>query len=127
MITEIRGWTGWSSRQLATVLDTTHTTVLNAERGRALMEARSGDLQRRVPAAHDLVRRVFLLADRDPAATSRILGTVLGDGLSPSEALAAGNTERAYLAAIDALRDRPTGMLVGARPRRPGATVALHE
>ena len=34
MITEIRAWTGWSKRQLATVLGTSHTTVVNAEGGR---------------------------------------------------------------------------------------------
>jgi hypothetical protein len=38
-----------------------------------------------------------------------------------------GRPEEAYLAAIDALRPRPTGMLTGSRPRRSGATAALHD
>jgi hypothetical protein len=127
MITEIRAWTGWSKRQLATVLGTSHTTVVNAEGGRPLLEARSGDLRRRVASAHDLVRRVFLLAGRDAQTTAHVLGTSPADGVSAVDALRSGNYERAYIAAIDALRPRPTGMLVGGRPRRSGATAALHE
>ncbi len=127
MITEIRAWTGWSARQLATVLDTSHTTVLSAESGRPLIEVRSGDLRRRVTSAHDLVRRVFLLSGRDPQTTAHVLGTAPADGVSPVGALRAGNSEQAYIAAIDALRPRPTGMLRGDRPRRSGATAALHE
>lgn len=127
MIAEIRACTGWSKRQLATALGTSHTTVVNAEGGRPLLENRSGDLRRRVADAHDLVRRVFVLAGRDAETTAHVLGTVPADGVSPIDALRAGNYERAYIAAIDALRPRPTGLLVGSRPRRSGATAALHE
>lgn len=128
MISEIRGWTGWSKRQLAAVLGTSHTTVVNAEAGRPLVAARSGDLRRRVDDTHILVRRVFLLSGREPDATARILATPRGDtGAAAIDALQAGNYERAYLAAVDALRPRPTGMLVSGRPRRPGATTALHD
>jgi hypothetical protein len=127
MIGEIRGWTGWSKRQLAGVLGTSHTTIVNAEAGRPLLEARSGDLRRRVTSAHDLVRRVFLLAGRAAQTTADVLATAPAGGVSPTDALRAGNYERAYLAALDALRPRPTGMLVGGRPRRSGATSALHE
>lgn len=128
MIGEVRGWTGWSARQLATVLGTSHTTVLNAEAGRPLIAVRSGDLRRRVGDVHDLVHRVYLLAGRDASATSHVLGTApeRGHGGSPLDALAAGYPDRAYLAAIDVLRPRPSGLLTGSRPRRSGATVALH-
>jgi hypothetical protein len=127
MITEMRAWTGWSKRQLAPVLGTSHTTIVNAEGGRPLLEVRSGDLRRRVPGAHDLIRRVFLLAGRDAQTTARVLETAPANGASPVDALRSGNSQQAYLAAIDALRPRPTGMLVGGRPRRSGATAALHE
>jgi len=127
MIGDIRAWTRWSSRQLARMLGTSHTTVLNAEAGRPLMEARTGDLRRRTGDVHDVVERVFLLADRDPAATARILGATARDGRSPADALQQGRPEQAYLAAIDVLRPRPTGLLVGDRPRRDGATVPLHD
>lgn len=129
MMVDVRGWTGWSARQLATVLGTSHTTVLNAEAGRPLIASRSGDLRRRVGDLHDLVQRVHLLANRDPATTADVLATTPAAGRSgsPLDALAAGYPDRAYLAAIDVLRPRPSGLLTGSRPRRPGATAALHD
>lgn len=127
MIGDIRAWTGWSQRQLATALRTSHTTVGRAEAGRPLREARSGDLSRRLANTHNLVERLFLLAGRDPETTCRILEAPPDANGSAVDALRAGNYERAYIAAVDAARPRPTGMLVGSRPRRSGATVALHE
>jgi hypothetical protein len=127
MISDIRAWTNWSSRQLARVFGTSHTTVLNAEAGRPLSALRSGDLRRRVGEVHDVVERVHLLAERDADATSHLLATAPSQGQSAVDALRARRPETAYLAAIDALRPRPTGMLTGSRPRRSGATVALHD
>ncbi len=127
MIRDLRARTQWSSRQLATVLGTSHTTILNAEAGRPLMQARTGDLRRRVGAAHDVVERVFILAGSDPVETARILDTARRGGPSAVDALRERNAERAYLSAIDVLRPRPTGLLVGDRPRRGGATTALHD
>ena len=126
-ISDIRAWTNWSSRQFAAVLGTSHTTVLNAEAGRPLSALRSGDLRRRIGEVHDVVERVHLLAERDAGATSQLLATAPCEGQSAVDALRAGRPETAYLAAIDALRPRPIGMLTGSRPRRPGATVALHD
>jgi len=129
MMVEVRGWTGWSARQLAAVLGTSHTTVLNAEAGRPLIAVRSGDLRRRVGDLHDLVQRVHLLANREPSTTADVLATTPAAGRSgsPLDALAAGYPDRAYLAAIDVLRPRPNGLLTGSRPRRSGATAALHD
>jgi hypothetical protein len=127
MIADIRAWTGWSQRQLANVLCTSHTTVRNAEAGRPLRSARSGDLSRRLTHAHEVVERVFLLAGREPRATARVLEAARDAAGSATDALRAANYERAYLAAIDVLRPRSTGMLVGSRPRRSGATVPLHD
>jgi hypothetical protein len=127
MISEVRTWTGWSSRQLARALGTSHTTVLNAEAGRPLLALRSGDLRRRVGEAHDVVERIHLLADRDADTTARLLAAAPRRGQSAIDALCAGRPEKAYLAAIDALRARPAGMVTGSRPRRSGATAALHE
>ncbi|MGI8429975.1 MAG: hypothetical protein ACR2OB_11895 [Solirubrobacteraceae bacterium] len=127
MISEVRASTGWSSRQLARVLGTSHTTVLNAEAGRPLLALRSGDLRRRVGEVHDVVERVHVLAQRDADATSRLLATAPRRGQSAVDALRAGRPQKAYLAAIDALTPRPNGMLTGGRPRRPGATAALHD
>lgn len=91
------------------------------------MALRSGDLRRRVGEAHDVVERVHLLAERDADTTSRLLATAPRPRQSAVHALRAGRPEKAYLAAIDALRSGPAGILTGSRPRRSGATAALHD
>ncbi|MGO9790872.1 MAG: hypothetical protein ACLP8S_15660 [Solirubrobacteraceae bacterium] len=111
----------------AFLVDVDLFVVLNAEAGRPLLALRSGDLRRRVGEVHDVVERDHLLAEQDPGATSRLLAAAPSRGQSAVDALCAGRPETAYLAAIDALRPRPTGMLTGSRPRRSGATAALHD
>lgn len=127
MTAELRGWTVWSSRRLADVLGTSHTTVLRIESGRPLISGHSGDLRRRLSEAHDVVGRVFLLTGRDPGATGQALDIAPPDGISAVAALREMQPAKAYLSAIDVLRPRTTGLLVGTRPRREGATGALHE
>jgi len=126
-VADLRAWTGWSSRRLADLLGTSHTTVLGIEGGRPLVEGHSGELRRHVADVHDLVQRVFLLSDGDPAATVRVLDTKPAVGESALEALRRGEPAKAYLHAIDVMRARPAGLLVGSRPRREGATMPLHE
>jgi hypothetical protein len=126
MISELRAWTQWSSRQLATVLRTSHTTVLGLEAGRPLVAGHSGDLRRRLTNAHDVVSRVYVLAGEDPTATSHVLATAPAGARSPVDALQSGDAAAAYVSAIDVLRPRPSGLLVGSRPRREGATAPLH-
>jgi hypothetical protein len=127
MLGDLAAWTGWSKRQLANILDTSHTTVRNAAAGRPLRVSRSGDLRRRVVSTHDLVSRIFVLANRDSEETARILQTPSAITPAAADALRAGNYERAYLTALDVLRPRQTGLLVGSRPRRSGATTPLHD
>lgn len=127
MAIQIRDQTGWSARRLAEVLATSHTTVLQIENGRPLIQGHSGDLRRRLADAHDLVVRVFLMADREPQRTSRLIETPLPDGESPLDHLRRGDLSRAYLSAIDVLRPRTPGLLVGNRPRRDGAAAPLHD
>jgi hypothetical protein len=124
---QLRQWTGWSSRRLAEVLETSHTTIRAVEYGRPLVGGHSGDLRRRLTDAHDVVERVFLLADRDPARVSTILDTAPPGRRSAVDELKAGEPGSAYLAAVDVLRPRRPGLVVGDRSRRGGATVALHE
>lgn len=127
MTAELRGWTSWSSRRLADVLGTSHTTVLRIESGRPLISGHSGDLRRRLADAHEVVGRVFLLTGRDPGATGQVLDTSPPDGTSPVAALHERQPAKAYLSAIDVLRPRTAGLLVGTRARREGATAPLHE
>src|ERR1039458_8949773 len=66
MVAELKAWTTWSSRQLAAVLRTSHTTVRGIENGRPLVAGHSGDLRRRVVAVHGVVGRVARLAGNSP-------------------------------------------------------------
>jgi transcriptional regulator with XRE-family HTH domain len=128
VIREMRERTGWSARRLAEIMGSTHTTILNAENGRPLVSGHSGDLRQRLVEAHDLVERVYLLVDRDHERTATVLATAAtGRRSAVEELLATGDPGRAYLAALDAIQPRRTGLLVGDRPRRDGPTTALHD
>lgn len=128
VIRETRERTGWSARRLAEIVGSSHTTLLNAENGRPLVSGHSGDLRQRLVEAHDLVERIYLLVERDPQRTAAILATAPNGRLSAIEELRnAGDPGKAYLAALDAIRPRRTGLLVGDRARRDGPTTALHD
>jgi transcriptional regulator with XRE-family HTH domain len=126
VVRQIRQWTGWSTRRVAEVLETSHTTIRAVENGRALVGGHSGDLRRRLAEAHEVVERVFLLAGRDPARVATILESASPGHRSAAEELRTRNPARAYLAVVDVLRPRRPGLVVGDRPRRDGATAALH-
>lgn len=128
IIQDVRSRTGWSAQRLAEVVGSTHTTILNAEKGRPLVSGHSGDLRQRLLDVHDLVERVYLLVGRDPQQTATLLATAPPNGRSAAEELmATGDPGRAYIAALDARRPQRAGLFVGDRPRRDGRTTALHE
>lgn len=129
VIREMRERTGWSARRLAEIVGSSHTTIINAENGRPLVSGHSGDLRQRLVESHDLIERVYVLVDRDPERTATILATAPETGrLSAVEELRdSGDPGRAYLAALDVIRPRRTGLVVGDRPRRDGPTTALHD
>ena len=126
-VASLRRWTGWSSRHIADILGTSHTTILRVEEGRPLMSARSGDLTERLRAAFELTERVRILTDERPDETARALETAFPERSSAIDHLRNGEPAKAYLAALDVLRPRERGMLVGSRPRRDGATAPLHD
>lgn len=124
---QLSAWTGWSSRALADVLDTTHTTVQALQRGRPLQGSRSGMLGDRLGETHQVVERLDRLTHGDARATARALTRPDADGMSAVDHLRARRPSAAYLAAIDALRPRVPGMLTGTRPARGDATAPLTE
>lgn len=124
---QIRKWTGWSIRFLADVVGTSHTTIRGIENGRPVADSRSGNLRTRITNVHDVVQRVHLLAGRDPWKVARALSTEPMSGASAVEEMKHCQFGAAYVAAIDALRPRPTAPLVGGRPRQGDATFALHD
>ncbi len=124
---ELLVWTGWSHRRLAKVLEISHPTVSALEQGTS--PAQVGDLFDRLIEAHEVVRRVYLIADRDPSRTSRLLSTPPESGNNASDLLAQRRPAEAYLAALDAQRPRRVGpMMQSIWPARAGdATVDLAE
>ena len=128
IILDIRDRTGWSARRLATIVRSSHTTIISAENGRTLVSGHSGDLRQRLLDAHAVVERVYLLAGRDPRQTDMILSTAPANGRSAVDELKeSADAGRAYIAALEVLRPRRTGLIVGDRPRGDGRTAALHE
>lgn len=128
IVKEVREWTGWSARRLADVVESTHTTILRAENGRPLMPGHSGDLRERLFDLHNLVERVFLVVGRDSERTAAVLSTSPPNRRSAADEFrATADPGRAYIAAIDVMRPRRPGLLVGDRPRQDGPTTALHE
>ena len=128
VIGEIRDRTGWSVRHLAEIVGSSHTTIRNAEQGRPLVSGHSGGLRQRLVETHDLIERIYVLVNRDPERTAIVLATAAtGRRSAVEELLTTGDPGRAYLAALDAIRPRRTGLLVGDRLRRDGPTTALHD
>jgi len=127
IVRQIRGWTGWSSRRLADIVGTSHTTVLSVENGRPLVGGHSGDLRDRLTGAHDVIERIYVLAGRDHDTITRLLETAPSGRTAAITELEAGELGRAYLAALDVLRPPTPGLLVGDHPRQSGGTTALHD
>jgi transcriptional regulator with XRE-family HTH domain len=127
LVWELRARTGWSARQIARVLGTSHTTINRIEAGGRLMSGHSGDLRRRLGSAHDVVSRVHVLAGSDVDATARALETAGPTGDSAVALMQADAPAKAYLTALDILNPRQDGLLVGTRPRSGDALAHLHE
>lgn len=127
MVKKLRARTGWSARTLADVLKTSHTTILEIERGRSLKEGHSGDLGRRVIDAYEVVERVYLLTGKSVGETARVMRSSCANGNTPVEELQAQELGRAYLAVVDVLHPRPRGLIVGDHPKQGDAIVALHD
>lgn len=126
-VSDIRIRTGWSTRELARIVGTSHTTIGRIERGGRIVAGHSGELGTRLQQAHDVISRTYVIAGSDPVRTSQFLETRGPSGRSAVEYMREGEPSLAYLAIIDVATPRPEGLLVGNRPRGDGATVALHE
>lgn len=127
MVRQVRSWTRWSTRRLADVVGTSHTTIRAVENGRPLVGGHSGGLRQRLAAAHEVIERIYLLANRDAEQVSAILDAAPPGRRSPVEELRFGDAPGAYLAALQVLNPSRPGLIIGDHPRRGGATVPLHE
>lgn len=126
-VADLKTWTSWSSRQLAGLLRTSHTTIGRLEAGGELVSGHSGDLRQRLLTTHDVVGRVAAVANYDPAVIKDALEYEHQPGASAMYALQNGEPSSALLRALDRLRPRPAGLIRGTGSRRSGATAALHD
>lgn len=113
---EIQRTTGWSERAMARALGTTHPTVGKLIEGQAV----NASLAQRVVRAHEVISRIYKIAGQDVQATARALEAPISEHETAAACLSRGAYAEAYLAAIDVLRPRERGILVGGRPTLAG-------
>lgn len=128
LLISIAELTGFSSRDTAELLGTSHTTVQKIRRGRQIDGSRSPGLEERIADAHAVIARLSELVSGDRSRlVAALRETDPESRAAASDLLAKGQAADAYLLALDATRDRERGLLlVGQRPASPaGATVSL--
>lgn len=127
MVKLIRDWTGWSTRHLGELLNTSHTTVAEIERGRPIYPQRSRGLEQRIEILHKIVERLYLATNRNSELLARICRTPASNGQSFNELIMMDRPEIAYVAALDILTPRSKGLLVNEMPKTGDAIAALHD
>ncbi len=113
---DIQRATGWSDRAMARALGTSHPTIGKLLDGQPVNSA----LAQKIVRAHEVISRIHVISGGDVQATTRALETSIQGEDAATALLAQGAYAKAYLRAIDVLRPRQTGMLVGSRPARSG-------
>lgn len=129
MAVSILRLTGWSHRQLASALGTTHPTVRSILDGQAEgYPRRNVEYRDRLRRMHGLVERIGVLVNGDRSQLRAILERP-GPGVSAIEHMEQGRFDNAYLAAIETFRPpRIRGLVVGDRHRSVGdSRVALDD
>lgn len=125
LLRQVNDLTGWSFRDIAEIVGTSHTTVGKLANG-AVPTNRSADAAERIAPMLDVLTRISRLVapGRDLAA---VLEQFTDEGESPREALRSGEWSRALLAAMDVINGpRPTRPELRLGVRRERATRELH-
>ncbi len=125
-VQDIAGWTAWSNRRVAYLLNTTHPTVA------AVLNGRGGDravgLGDRAAEVHAVLNRLYRATGADAGELRRIVTEMpFTGGPSAVECLRSDKPARAFLAALDVLNGpRAAGLITGNDPVRGGdASVAV--
>lgn len=109
LLRETRALTGWSQRDLAEILHTSHTTVRRLETdGR--VTARSRDTAARAASLHAVLVRLARVAS-SPGALGAALVTDSLSGATAAGLLREGQWSRAFTTALDALHGPKHTML----------------
>lgn len=125
---DLAAWTGWSNRDLATALGTSHPTVGALRSGEAVAFARRPEIRHRLADLHALCTRLRPMVYGDATRLGRLLTTAVA-GQTPLELVRAGAAARAYLFALRTLAPEPEEEFPSSVfPARAGrATTALHD
>lgn len=125
LLRQVNELTGWSFRDIAEIVGTSHTTVGKLANG-ATPTSRSADAAERIAPLLDVLTRVSRLV-----AAGRDLNAVLGEstpeGETPHEVLRSGDWSRALLTAMDVINGpRPARPQLRPGARRERGTQELH-
>lgn len=125
LLRRVNKLTGWSFRDIAEVVGTSHTTVGKLANG-ALPTSRSADAAQRIEPMLDVLTRISRLAapGSDLAA---VLEQPAAGGETPREVLRSGQWSQALLSAMDVINGpRPGRPQLRPGVRRERATRELH-
>lgn len=112
LLRDSRAATGWSQREIAEVLGTSHTTIRRLEAD-GKVSIKSRDIAAKVPYLHAVLLRVARAAG-SPTALATALVTPVGE-TTAATFLREGKWTRALTTALDAVRG-PRPELLGAPP-----------
>lgn len=109
LLRQVNSLTGWSFRDIADVVGTSHTTVGKLANG-AVPTSRSADAAERIEPMLDVLTRIsrLVVPGSDLAA---VLEQPVAGGETPRDVLRSGEWSRALLLTMDVIN--------GPRPRRP--------
>ncbi len=112
LLRESRAATGWSQREIAEILGTSHTTIRRLEAD-GKVSIKSRDIAAKVPHLHAVLLRLARAAG-SASALATALVTPVGD-TTAATLLQKGNWPRAFTTALDAVRG-PRPEMLGAPP-----------
>lgn len=117
LLSEARNVTGWSQREIADILGTSHTTIRRLETdGRVTIKSR--DIAAKVAQLHAVLVRLARIAGSPDTLATALVTEV--DGTTAAALLREANWPRAFATALDAARG-PRPEMLGAPPGPPPA------
>jgi len=97
-LADIKSWTGWSDRTVASLIGATHPTVARLRSDEPLSRIRNRRYRSRLESIHRVVSRIHSLAGRDPDRTRWAMEGE-GDGRSALTLMESNRIGEAYLVA----------------------------
>jgi transcriptional regulator with XRE-family HTH domain len=125
LLRQVNELTGWSFRDIAEVVGTSHTTIGKLANG-AVPTSRSADAAERIEPILDVITRISRLV-APGSELAAVLEQPAAGGETPREVLRSGEWSRALLSAMDVINGpRPARPQLRLGMRRERATRELH-